>query len=84
MTSVFSSPYLNKKRKTADDIIEIRLQGIKSITNLDEMFHDCSQLIELKGFSKWNIKNVNSMRQMFCNCTSLKKIKGIQIGIQVM
>ena len=49
--------------------IEIILKGIDNITKLNEMFEDCSSLIE---FSNWNPPLVTNMSCMFSGCKSLK------------
>ena len=48
-----------------------------SITNMNNMFSDCSSLKYLPDISNWNTQNVNDMSYMFSNCSSLKSLPDI-------
>ena len=48
-----------------DEILEIKLKGIKNIDDMSHMFFGCSSLISLPDISKMNIINVTSLKNMF-------------------
>ena len=51
-----------------NEIIEIKLKGIKQVEDMNYMFFGCSSLFSLSDISKINIINVKSMRCMFFGC----------------
>ena len=58
--------YWPKKNLQLDRIFEIRLKGIKNVTKMSYMFHDCSSsLSSLSDISKWDTKNITDMSYMF-------------------
>ena len=57
--------------------LEIKLKGIKNITNMSYMFSGCSSLISLPDISKWNNNNVTNMSFMFYGCSSLISLPDI-------
>ena len=61
------------------DNIVIRLKGIKNITNMSEMFCNCSSLSSLPDISKLYISNINNMSCMFQSCSSLKSLPDISL-----
>ena len=60
-----------------NDILEIKLIGIKNITNAYFMFHKCFSLISIPDISNWKTNNITNMNQMFSNCSSLKSLPDI-------
>ena len=52
-------------------ILEIKLKGIKNITDMYAMFYGCSSLISLPDISKWDTSNVTNMSCLFGECSSL-------------
>ena len=60
-----------------NDILEIKLIGIKNITNAYFMFHKCFSLISIPNLSNWKTNNITNMNQMFSNCSSLKSLPDI-------
>ena len=64
-----------------DDIFEIRLKGIKNITNMSHMFagksDDFVPLSSLSDISEWNTLNVINMSHIFSNCISLSSLTDI-------
>ena len=54
-----------------ENILEIKLKGIKNITNMSYMFKDCSLLLSLPNFEKCNTINVTKMTGLFLGCSSL-------------
>ena len=58
-------------------ILEIKLKGIKNITNISYMFYGCHSLSSLPDISKWNTKNVIYMSSMFSSCNSLSSLPDI-------
>ena len=69
--------YINREEINNKDIFEIKLRGIKNVTNMSYMFYNCSSLKELPDISKWNTNNVNIMASIFNNCSSLQKFSDI-------
>ena len=60
-----------------DGIFEIKLKGIKNITDIRYMFSDCKSLFSLPDISKLNTENVTDMSYMFCYCESLSSLADI-------
>ena len=60
------------------DKLEIKLKGINNITNIitniRDMFYECSSLSSLPDIFNWNTSNVTNMSFMFSNCYSLSSI----------
>ena len=52
-------------------ILEIKLKGIKNITDIYAMFYGCSSLISLPDISKWDTSNITNMSCLFGECSSL-------------
>jgi len=52
-------------------ILEIKLKGIKNITDMYAMFYGCSSLISLPDISKWDTSNITNMSCLFGECSSL-------------
>ena len=67
----------DKINNITNNILEIKLKGIKNITNMSYMFYDCSSLNSLPDISKWNTSNVNNMSGMFYNCSNLSSLPDI-------
>ena len=57
--------------------IKIKLKGINNVTNMNEMFYECSSLSSLPDISKWNTNNVTDMSKMFSKCSSLSSLPDI-------
>ena len=56
------------------DILEIKLKGIKNVSNLSYMFKDCSLLISFKdNFNMDNI-DITDMSYMFSYCSLFKEL----------
>ena len=60
-----------------DNQFEIKLIGIKNVTNMNHMFCECESLSNLSDFSKWNTQNVIDMSFMFSGCKSLSCLPDI-------
>ena len=60
-----------------NEILEIKLKGIKNVDDMTHMFFGCSSLISLPDFSKINTINVISLKNMFFGCFSLVPIPDI-------
>ena len=59
------------------DILEIKLKGIKNITNMFAIFYGCSSLICLPDIYKWNTSNITDMSCIFGECSSLVSLPDI-------
>ena len=68
--------YYDKYNKN-HDILEIKLKGIKNITNMSHMFDYCKSLLSLPDISKWNTNKVTDMSYIFSNCSSLSSLPDI-------
>ena len=70
-----------KKDQLNDGIFEIKLKGIKNITDMSYMFcsgyGDNIPLLSIPDFSKWNTQNVTNMQSIFSFCKSLSKLPDI-------
>ena len=72
------SPKFDLKRfDKSKDILEIKLTGIKNITNMSDLFNECNSLSSLTDLSKWNTKNINNMSFIFYNCNNLESLPDI-------
>ena len=60
-----------------NSIFEIKLKGIKNITNMSYMFSGCESLSYLPDISKFNTQNVTKMTEMFYGCVSLSSLPDI-------
>ena len=60
--------YDNMKK---ENILEVKIIEIETITNMSWMFHDCSSLLSISDISKLNTSNVKYMNGMFCKCSSV-------------
>ena len=60
-----------------DKILEIKLRGIKNITNMSYMFYNFESLTSLPDISKWDTSNVTNMSYMFCYCKNLFSLPDI-------
>ena len=56
---------------TNQEILEIKLKGIKNITNMSCMFYLCPSLILLSNIDKWDTSYIKDMSGMFYLCSSL-------------
>ena len=69
------------KKQINNNIFEIKLKGIKQITNMSCMFsgkyNDFSPLSSLPDISKWNTSNITNMSYMFNYCSSLEMLPNI-------
>ena len=75
---------INKNQLKYNNIFELKLQGIKNITDMSYMFGDdddwysgCKLLSSLPDFSNWNTQNITNMSYMFCGCKSLSSLPDI-------
>ena len=59
------------KQYIKDDILEIELKEINTITNMSYMFEGCESLLFLSEQSIWDTSKVTNMSYMFCGCKSL-------------
>jgi len=59
------------------NILNIKLKGIDSVTNIRCMFSNCSSLLSLPDISKWNTNNITNMSGMLSNCSSLSSLPDI-------
>ena len=50
----------------------------KEITDMSHMFQNCTSIISIENFKKWDVKNVENMSHMFYNCTSLTSIEALK------
>ena len=76
------STYFNVNiRQLKNNIFEIKLKGMKQITNISCLFmgkfFEYIPLLSLPDISKWNTKNVTDMNSMFYCCSSLSSLPDI-------
>ena len=64
---------INNIELNDDKILELKLKGIKNISNISYMFSNCSSLFEISDISKWNTINITDMSHLFevCELSSL-------------
>ena len=68
--------YFELKNKNNNNILKIKLIDINNVTNMSEMFYNCTSLISL-DLSSFNTSLVNDMSHMFRNFTSLISLPDI-------
>ena len=56
--------------KDNDNLLELTLTRINSITNDCFMFYHCGSLKQTPDINKWDNKNVTNMNSMFSKCTT--------------
>ena len=75
---IFEFLYINDTLKEKEnEILEIKLKEIQTITNISFMFSNCLSLISLPDISKWNTQNVIDMNSIFYYCESLTSLPDI-------
>ena len=68
--------YIEVKNEIKDNILSLKLVGIKDLIDLSHMFED-SSLLSFDDFSKWNTSKVLDMSYMFSNCQYLTNLPDI-------
>ena len=58
-------------------VLELKLIGFESITNMSHIFDNCNSLSPLSNISDLNTKNINDMSYIFNGCSSLKALPDI-------
>ena len=66
-----------ENEKINDEIFEIKLKGIKRVTNMSHLFYECSSLFLLPDMSNWNTSKVINMSHLFYECSSLSFISDL-------
>ena len=66
-----------KSFATSKDILEIKLTGIKNITNMSDLFNDCKYLLNINEISEMDTSNITDMSRIFSNCESLISLPDI-------
>ena len=59
------------------NILNIKLKGIENVTDMSDMFKECSSLISVPDISKWNTNNVVDINGIFNGCISLSSLPDI-------
>jgi len=72
LTKFYSNGKLKENEK-----FEIKLIGVKDITDMSYMFYGCFSLISIPDISKWNTFNVIDMSHAFDGCISLTDLPDI-------
>ena len=72
----------NKNDLNKDDELELRLNQIKAMSDMSNMFHSEATepsiyLSEIISINNWDISKVSDMSNLFSNCTLLKSIPDI-------
>ena len=59
--------------------LKIKLKGIDNITDMSNMFNECSSLLSLPDISKWSTNKVTNMSYIFYGCSLLSSLPDISI-----
>ena len=59
------------------DILEIKLKGIKNITDMSYIFSNCQTLFSIPDITNWDTTNITNMSYMFFNCSNLQSLPDI-------
>ena len=63
---------------SGNETFEIKLTGLKDITNMSNLFQGCSSLINIsENFSDINVSRITNMSGLFFECSSLKYLPDI-------
>ena len=57
--------------------LKIKLKGIDNVTDMSNMFCECSTLSSLSDISEWNTNNVTNMSSILHGCSSLLSLPDI-------
>jgi surface protein len=68
----FELPEVNK-----EGTLEIKLKGIKFISNISGIFSYNYKLLSSPDISEWNTFNIQNMSQAFSGCANISGLKGI-------
>ena len=68
---------INKIELKQDKTFEIKLKGIKNITNISDIFCKCPSLLSLPDINQIDTSNITNMKDMFLECTSLISLPDI-------
>ena len=52
-----------------ENTLKIKIKGINNITDMSNMFNECSSLLSLSDTSNWSTNNVTNMSSMFNRCS---------------
>ena len=64
---------------TKIETLDLRLFGsFENVINMDSVFSECNNLIEIKGIELWNTVKVKIMASMFNGCEKFERINGIE------
>ena len=55
----------------ANDILKIKLIGIKNITDMSYIFHNCNLLVNISHISRLNTDDITNIDCIFEVCSSL-------------
>ena len=61
------------------NIIEIKIEEIKTVTNASYMFLNCDSLISIKDFDKINTSNLTNVSHFFSGCSLLFTIPELSV-----
>ena len=73
----------NKEYELTDDFeiennnnnyLEIKLKGLKNITDMSHMFYNCSSLLSVINKDNFDFKNINNMSSAFLGCSLLNSL----------
>jgi len=70
-------PYFDIGKIIEDKKVEIKLKGIKDITNKSYMFDGCKNLVSVSNISNWITSKNTDISYMFYECESLKSLPDI-------
>ena len=59
------------------DTLEVKLKNITKITNMSNIFSECSALSSLPDISKWNTTTVTNISGIFSECSTLSSLPDI-------
>ena len=60
-----------------NDLLEIKLKGLKKLLSFEKMFDNCTLLIKLPDISNLNTIKIRNMSYLFSQCHSLKSLPDI-------
>ena len=69
--------YENKEMTPKNDKFEIILKNIDKLTDMSNMFNNCSLLVSIPDLPKLNMSSVINISHFFYNCSSFKSLPDI-------
>ncbi|RYQ66462.1 peptidase [Bifidobacterium pseudolongum subsp. globosum] len=72
-----NSSYLFYGQRSLASLSALAKWDVSQVTNMYEMFSDCTSLFDLSALAAWDVSQVTDMSALFSYCTSLSDLSGL-------